>query len=151
MARVTVEDCVLNVPNRFDLVMMAANRARQISSGAPLSLDRDNDKNPVVALREIAEQTVSLPDLRDALIKGHQKHVESDEPEEEIADLMAGENDWAGRTDNSFADDEAMGDREEDLTEDDDILSQMERNPEAAFGLVEDDVVGIDADGDVGA
>jgi DNA-directed RNA polymerase, omega subunit len=148
MARVTVEDCVLNVPNRFDLVMMAANRSRQIAAGAPLSVDRDNDKNPVVALREIAEQTVLLPDLRDALIRGHQKAVEEDEPEEEIAELMAGENDWAGRADTSLQDDEAMGDREEDLTEDDDMLSQIEGNPEAAFGMTEEDVVGIDADGD---
>jgi len=150
MARVTVEDCVLLVPNRFDLVMVAAQRARQIASGAPLAIDRDNDKNPVVALREIAEEKLSLPDLRDTLIRGHQKSVEADEPEEEIVDLMADENNWMHTTDNSLADDDSMSDAEEDITEDDDIASEMDRNPGAAFGMTEDDVVGNDADGDVG-
>jgi DNA-directed RNA polymerase subunit omega len=87
MARVTVEDCVLKVPNRFDLVMLAAQRARDISSGAPLTLDRDKDKNPVIALREIAEETVDLSHLADALVKGHQRQIEFDEPEEEMPDL----------------------------------------------------------------
>lgn len=91
MARVTVEDCVLKIPNRFDLVMAAAQRARDIAAGASLSIDRDNDKNPVVALREIADETVSLEALRNSLIKGHQKHIEADEPEEDIVELMAGE------------------------------------------------------------
>ena len=83
MARVTVEDCVLKVPNRFDLVMVAAQRAREISAGALLTIDRDNDKNPVVALREIADATVNLDDLSNAVVTGLQKHVENDEPEEE--------------------------------------------------------------------
>ncbi len=83
MARVTVEDCVLLVPNRFELVMVAAERAREISAGAPITLDRDNDKNPVVALREIAESTVSLEELRNSMITGLQRHIEQDEPEEE--------------------------------------------------------------------
>lgn len=82
MARVTVEDCVLLVPNRFELVMLAAQRARDISAGAQLTVDRDRDKNPVVALREIADTTVSLTNLNDELIKGMQKHAEVDEPEE---------------------------------------------------------------------
>ena len=82
MARVTVEDCVLKVPNRFDLVLVAAQRAREIAAGAPLTLDRDDDKNPVVALREIADDTVPLDKLQDSLIRGMQKHVEIDEPEE---------------------------------------------------------------------
>jgi DNA-directed RNA polymerase subunit omega len=82
MARVTVEDCVVKVPNRFELVLLAAQRARQITSGAPLSIDRDDDKNPVVALREIADETVGLPHLREAVVRGMQKHVEFDEPEE---------------------------------------------------------------------
>jgi DNA-directed RNA polymerase subunit omega len=82
MARVTVEDCVLKVPNRFDLVLLAAQRAREITSGAPLSVDRDDDKNPVIALREIAEDTIELDHLQDSLIRGMQKHVEIDEPEE---------------------------------------------------------------------
>jgi DNA-directed RNA polymerase subunit omega len=84
MARVTVEDCVLKVPNRFDLVLVAAQRAREITAGAPLTLDRDNDKNPVVALREIADETVVIDRLQDQLIRGMQKHVEIDEPEETI-------------------------------------------------------------------
>ncbi|WP_207461350.1 DNA-directed RNA polymerase subunit omega [Azospirillum sp. SYSU D00513] len=150
MARVTVEDCVLHVPNRFDLVMVAAQRARHLAGGAAPSLDRDNDKNPVVSLREIAEQTVSVEELRNALIKGHQRSVEPDQPEEEIAELMASEHDWAARTDNSLDGDDAMGDREEDLTEDEDMLSEMDGNPGAAFDMTEEDVVGQDADGDVG-
>ena len=87
MARVTVEDCVVKVPNRFDLVMLAAQRARDISSGAQLTLDRDNDKNPVIALREIADETVDLTVLADALVKGHQRQVGFDEPEGEAADF----------------------------------------------------------------
>jgi DNA-directed RNA polymerase subunit omega len=82
MARVTVEDCVVKVPNRFELVLLAAQRAREIASGAPLSLDRDDDKNPVVALREIADETVGLDHLKTSVIRGMQKHVEIDEPEE---------------------------------------------------------------------
>lgn len=148
MARVTVEDCVLKVPNRFELVMVAAQRAREIASGAPLSIDRDNDKNPVVALREIADETVKLDYLKDALIRGHQKHVEPDEPEEEIVELMAGEHDWAARSDNSLEDDEAMGEAEE-VGEGEDMLSDVEGDPDAAFGMTEDDVVGRDADGDL--
>ena len=83
MARVTVEDCVLRVPNRFDLVMVAAQRAREISAGAQLTLERDNDKNPVVALREIADATVNTDALSESVVTGLQKHVENDEPEEE--------------------------------------------------------------------
>ncbi len=87
MARVTVEDCVLKVPNRFDLVMVAAQRSRDILAGAPLTLERDNDKNPVIALREIAEESVSIEELSDALIQGMQRHVEIDQPEEEPQDF----------------------------------------------------------------
>ncbi|MFL5269034.1 MAG: DNA-directed RNA polymerase subunit omega [Stellaceae bacterium] len=82
MARVTVEDCVVKIPNRFELVLLAAQRAREITSGAPLSLDRDDDKNPVVALREIADETISLDHLRVSVVRGMQKLVEADEPEE---------------------------------------------------------------------
>ena len=87
MARVTVEDCVLKVPNRFDLVMLAAQRARDVSSGAELTVERDKDKNPVIALREIAEETVDLTVLADSLVKGHQRQIEFDEPEEELPDF----------------------------------------------------------------
>ncbi len=82
MARVTVEDCVIKVPNRFELVLLAAQRAREITSGAQLTLDRDDDKNPVVALREIADVTVGLDHLRESVVRGMQKHVELDEAEE---------------------------------------------------------------------
>src|ERR1051326_3230215 len=82
MARVTVEDCVVKVPNRFELVLLAAQRAREVTSGAPLTLDRDDDKNPVVALREIADETIQLAHLKESLVRGMQKHIEIDEPEE---------------------------------------------------------------------
>jgi DNA-directed RNA polymerase subunit omega len=82
MARVTVEDCVLKVPNRFELVLFAAQRTREITAGGPLTVDRDDDKNPVVALREIAEETIGIDHLRTVVVRGMQKHVEIDEPEE---------------------------------------------------------------------
>ena len=88
MARVTVEDCVDKVPNRFDLVLMASVRARQISAGEEPTVPEDRDKNPVIALREIAENSVPAEELRDAVIQGMQRHVELDEPEEE--DLETG-------------------------------------------------------------
>jgi DNA-directed RNA polymerase subunit omega len=93
MARVTVEDCVVKVPNRFDLVLLAAQRAREVASGAPLTVERDDDKNPVIALREIADETLSPDDLKEDLIHSLQKHVEVDEPEadgEVIADQTGG-------------------------------------------------------------
>lgn len=83
MARVTVEDCIDKVENRFDLVLLASHRARMISSGAQITIDRDNDKNPVVALREIADETISPGDLKEDLIHSLQKYVEVDEPEPE--------------------------------------------------------------------
>lgn len=91
MARVTVEDCTLKVPNPFDLVLVASQRARQIAAGAPLTIERDNDKNPVVALREIAEGTVSPEDLERILIEGLQKQVTGDEPEEEYLEMLTEE------------------------------------------------------------
>ena len=90
MARVTVEDCILQIPNRFDLVMAAAQRARDISAGSQLTVDRDNDKNPVVALREIADRTVESEVLKESLIKGLQKHVEVDEPEDDDLERLIG-------------------------------------------------------------
>lgn len=89
MARVTVEDCVDKVENRFDLVLLAAHRARLISSGAELTIDRDRDKNPVVALREIAEETILPGDLEEQLIHSLQKQVEVDEPEPDVVPLIA--------------------------------------------------------------
>jgi len=89
MARVTVEDCVLKIPNRFKLVMLSAQRARNIAAGAPMTVEKDNDKNPVVALREIAEETVDLSELEEGLIKGLQRHVEMTESEDEDFDVLA--------------------------------------------------------------
>ena len=90
MARVTVEDCVDKVPNRFDLVMLASHRAREIATGSPLSIDRDNDKNPVVALREIADETQQVDDLRERMIESSQTQIEVDEPEEDAMALLLG-------------------------------------------------------------
>jgi DNA-directed RNA polymerase subunit omega len=148
MARVTVEDCVLKIPNRFELVMMAAQRARDVATGATLSIDRDNDKNPVVALREIADETIGLDELRNALIKGHQKVVEPDEPEDDIVELMAGEQAWAqqmtiGEDDMGSEGDELGADidadAEGDGDDEEDVLAGMEAEP------------GIDIDSEEGA
>ena len=89
MARVTVEDCIVQVPNRFELVMYAAQRARDVSAGAQITVDRDRDKNPVVALREIAETTLNPEDLKEEFIHSLQKHVEVDEPEAETVPSLA--------------------------------------------------------------
>ena len=90
MARVTVEDCVDKVPNRFELVMLAAHRAREIQSGSTPSVDRDNDKNPVVALREIAEETQIASVLRERMIESYQTQIEVDEPEDDAMSLLMG-------------------------------------------------------------
>ncbi|GAB5470791.1 MAG: DNA-directed RNA polymerase subunit omega [Rhodospirillales bacterium] len=87
MARVTVEDCVEQVPNRFDLVLLAAQRAREITAGSEIQVERDNDKNPVVALREIADQTVVLDEIQEGLVRRFQKQAERDEPEEDRPDF----------------------------------------------------------------
>ncbi len=90
MARVTVEDCVDKVPNRFELVMLAAHRARSLASGSPLTVDRDNDKNPVVALREIADETLTADHLRESAIESFQRQIEVDEPEDDVMTLLPG-------------------------------------------------------------
>ena len=91
MARITVEDCVTQVPNRFELVMLAAQRARDVSAGASLTVERDNDKNPVVALREIAEGTVELDHLRYELIHGLRRHVEIEDQPDDVVLVPAGQ------------------------------------------------------------
>ena len=97
MARVTVEDCVIRVPNRFELVLLAVQRARDLTAGASLTVERENDKNPVIALREIAEETIEVDDLRQALVTGLQKHVESEKTEDDTMTILAAaEKDWAG-------------------------------------------------------
>ena len=89
MARVTVEDCIDKVPNRFELVLLASHRARMVAAGAPITIERDNDKNPVVALREIADETVDSDDLNEDFIHSMQKYVEVDEPEAEAVPMLS--------------------------------------------------------------
>ena len=91
MARVTVEDCVDKIPNRFELVMLASHRAREISSGSSITVDRDNDKNPVVSLREIADEMQSADELRERLIESNQTQIEVDEPEDDSMAMLMGE------------------------------------------------------------
>ncbi|MCC6468757.1 MAG: DNA-directed RNA polymerase subunit omega [Alphaproteobacteria bacterium] len=128
MARVTVEDCVLKVPNRFELVMLAAQRARDVASGAQITVDRDRDKNPVVALREIADETIDLEMLRDGLIRGLQKHVEADEPEEDAIDTQMGENLLGSIAENPAA----AGVRNEELDEEEMLIDGADAGEEAA-------------------
>jgi DNA-directed RNA polymerase subunit omega len=137
MARVTVEDCVIKVPNRFDLVLLAAQRAREITSGAPLTLDRDDDKNPVVALREIADETVALDHLRDSLVRGMQKHVEIDEPEDvpDLEQTLFGIADPTGSVigEDSIDEEAVEEELEEDLltvADEDDIELSDDANPD---------------------
>jgi len=126
MARVTVEDCVTKIPNRFQLVMLASQRARNISAGAALKVERDNDKNPVVALREIAEDMLDHDELQESLIKGLQKFVEMDDPEEDDVDLIAIQQDLdanegvtplAARKDVDELDDDNGDDQDDDKEE----------------------------------
>ncbi len=145
MARVTVEDCVIKIPNRFDLVMVAAQRARDIAAGAPLTVDRDNDKNPVVALREIADETIDIDNLTDSLVKGLQKHVESDEPEEDEMDLLAIQQELGI----SVAETPSKGVAEDG---DDELEADGEESGDARYedidedGLAENPALGADAD-----
>jgi DNA-directed RNA polymerase subunit omega len=119
MARVTVEDCVLKIPNRFELIMVASQRAREIGSGAAIMVDRDNDKNPVVSLREIADTDLSIASLTESLIKNHQKVIEIEEDEEEILDVMEGEAEWAAvASEAAEADLATAGMQEEDFGDD---------------------------------
>ena len=91
MARVTVEDCIDKIPNRYELLMVAAQRAKDLSAGAPMTVAKDNDKNPVIALREIADGTVNIEELQRSLVMGLQKYVEVEEPEEEELEILAAE------------------------------------------------------------
>lgn len=124
MARVTVEDCVLKVPNRFELVMVAAQRARRIGTGAVLTLDRDNDKNPVVSLREIAEDTIQVEDLKEDLVRSHQRVFAMDDDKDDVIEDMQGEEEWsalvAQANEGGFADaDDIDDDSDDDIGVDD--------------------------------
>jgi DNA-directed RNA polymerase subunit omega len=150
MARVTVEDCVVKVPNRFELVLVAAQRAREITSGAPLTIDRDDDKNPVVALREIADATVGLLQLKDAVVRGMQKHVEIDEPEEthelEVDPATFGVAGPVAALDGGDETEEAEFATEEEAALEEDLDQDLDGN------LVEDleeDILGTDSNKDI--
>jgi DNA-directed RNA polymerase subunit omega len=132
MARVTVEDCIVKIPNRFDLVMVAAQRSRDVSAGGQITVDRDNDKNPVVALREIADETVDIPGLQDALVRGLQKHVEIDEPEEhELGEEVVG----ARAIDQELGGDGAMADADAEE------MGMQIRSMQAGFEDVDENVL----------
>lgn len=126
MARVTVEDCIDKLPNRFELVLLAAHRARAVSQGSPITVDRDNDKNPVVALREIAEETLVPEDLREEYIHSMQKHVEVDEPEANEVPLIEQSGDMSIVNDATDDDQPEM----ERMTEED-LLRGLEGMPPA--------------------
>ena len=120
MARVTVEDCVLKVPNRFELVLLAAQRARNISRGEQLTIDRDNDKNPVVALREIADETVGLPELEADLVKSLSRVPEPEPIDEEVIDLIPTEQNIFGLQDVSAEEEAAaLAAESEEMTPED--------------------------------
>jgi len=132
MARVTVEDCVTKIPNRFELVLLAAQRARAIGTGAPLTVDRDNDKNPVVALREIADETVDIEGLRQRMIGDMQDSPEVDEPEEDNMAALMQSGEWAGVQQDNDDLGEGMGIEESDGDED------AADTPDAAEGAAEE-------------
>ncbi len=159
MARVTVEDCVLKVPNRFELVLLAAQRAREITAGAPLTLDRDDDKNPVIALREIADETILLDHLHESLVRGMQKHIEMDEPEEtpELEQTLFGVADPTGSIiGEDEIDEEAVeGELEEDLLtvagEDESELGEEPAADEGEGDLTEEPAAGEVGERDIDA
>ncbi|MGP8026921.1 MAG: DNA-directed RNA polymerase subunit omega [Acidocella sp.] len=127
MARVTVEDCVLKVPNRFELVLLAAQRARNISRGEQLTIDRDNDKNPVVALREIADETLALPELEQDLVKGLSRVPEPEPVDEEVVDLIPTEQNIFGLQDVSAEEEAAaMAAESEEIMSPEDIQAAIE-------------------------
>ncbi len=155
MARVTVEDCVVKIPNRFELVLLAAQRAREMAQGQQPTLDRDNDKNPVVALREIAAESVPIDGLQTNLIKGMQKHVEIDEPEEDQEIEIGAQSGWPVDIGTAVElDGEEVEGEEETAEEDEDIaddvlLAEDTPEPEAgedALPELEDGVAGADED-----
>ena len=148
MARVTVEDCIDKIPNRYELLMVAAQRARDISAGSPLTLPRDNDKNSVVALREIAEEKVSIEELQRSLVMGLQKFVEVEEPEEEELEILAAEKELS-ELDEQFSGLLPQAELEDNMQihgSDDDALDLdaedgFEEDVDADFG---DDIIGDD-------
>ena len=137
MARVTVEDCIDKVENRFDLVLLASQRARMVSSGAQITIDRDNDKNPVVALREIADETISPGDLKEDLIHTLQKYVEVDEPEMDTVPLIGSEGASVDADDKEVTTDRMT---EEELLKGLEGLAPPEEKPEPESEVGDDDI-----------
>ena len=133
MARVTVEDCIDKIPNRYDLVLVAAQRAKDISAGSPIQVNRDNDKNSVVALREISENRVSIEDLQRSLVMGQQKYVEVEEPEDEEIEIISAEKELAA-LESQFS---------SDMISDEDLNNTMQ-----IHGGDDDDDLDLDADAD---
>ena len=149
MARVTVEDCIDKIPNRYELLMVAAQRAKDIAAGSMLTLPRDNDKNTVVALREIAENTVSVEELQRSLVMGLQQYVEVEEPEEEEMEIMAAEKELAD-LDEQFSGvllDSEVSDAMQVRDDDIDLDSEVDGTDDAEL----DDALGDDFDVDVDA
>jgi len=147
MARVTVEDCIDKIPNRYELLMVAAQRAKDIAAGSMLTLPRDNDKNTVVALREIAENTVSVEELQRSLVMGLQQYVEVEEPEEEEMEIMAAEKELAD-LDEQFSGvllDSEVADTMQVRDDDIDLDSEVDGTDDAEL----DDALGDDFDVDV--
>lgn len=155
MARVTVEDCVDKIPNRYELLMVAAQRARDIGSGSSLTVPRDNDKNTVVSLREIADETICIEELQKSLVIGLQKYVEVEEPEEEELEILAAEKELANLDDefsgvfleSELADDmqlqdsngmELDSDYEESFGESDDAEANFDDAIDAEFDVDDD-------------
>ena len=141
MARVTVEDCVEKIPNRYELLMVAAQRAKDIEQGSPLRVDRDNDKNAVVALREIAEDKVSIEDLQKSLVLNLQKYVEVEEPEEEEIEIIAAEKELAdldAQFDTSMLSDDSFDTGMQIKDETNDSLDELDDSDFADDGLGDD-------------
>ena len=153
MARVTVEDCIDKIPNRYELLMVATQRAKDISSGAPIMVSRDNDKNPVIALREIAEEKVNIEDLQKSLVMGLQKYVEVEEPEEE--EIQASEIELAELDEpfSGFLIDNEVSDSMQVHGVDDDNLdldSEDAADGDIDVDLDGDDELGFDEGGEMG-
>lgn len=143
MARVTVEDCVLEVPNRFDLVLVAAQRAREIHAGSELTVERDNDKTPVISLREIADKTISVDELEETVVKGLQKHVDVIEPEDEELEILEAEKELSEEIGIDFALEvgKAMSEFAEAANEDDEenVPEKIEAAADIELSEVEED------------
>ncbi|MDR1694623.1 MAG: DNA-directed RNA polymerase subunit omega [Lactobacillaceae bacterium] len=143
MARVTVEDCIDKIPNRYELLMVAAQRARDIGSGSSLTVPRDNDKNTVVALREIADETISIEELQKSLVIGLQKFVEVEEPEEEELEILAAEKELS-ELDDEFSGVLLESELADDMQFQDSNGMELESDYDEGFGETEESETGFD-------